>query len=245
MIRRILSSAGYRLTREAASNRFEAMETTLALLRQRGYEPRRIVDGGANVGEWTKIALRIFPSAVVHLIEPQPGCATALRRICNDHPTARYHPVALAAPGVREVAMAGAAPSSASSGAWVARPDEIAGETLICPATTLDELLAPGLARSDRTLLKLDLEGSELQALSGASSTLQAIEVVLTEVQFFEINGNGRPVFADVVEVMRSHSFEVYDVASLSPRPRDMRLRQGDVVFVRRGSELMQDRAWE
>ena len=110
---------------------------------------------------------------------------------------------------------------------------------------TLDELFAGKISRSDRALLKLDIEGYEIPALKGASQLLEAVEALLTEVQFFEINGNGRPQFGDMVEFMRARGFEVYDVACLSQRPRDMRLRMGDIVFVRRDRELMQDLSWE
>ena len=98
---------------------------------------------------------------------------------------------------------------------------------------------------TDRVLLKLDLESHEISALQGSPRLLESVEVILTEVQFYEINGNGRPVFADFVELLQKHRFTLYDFACLSPRPRDMRLRQGDVIFVRQDSHLLADRSWD
>ena len=67
----------------------------------------------------------------------------------------------------------------------------------------------------------------------------------MTELQFYEINDNGRPIFADMLNFLRERGFQLYDFACLSQRPRDMRLRMGDVVFVRRDSPLLADRSWE
>src|SRR5262245_4062043 len=43
---------------------------------------------------------------------------------------------------------------------------------------TLDELFSDHIQPSDRTLLKLDIEGHEIEALRGASELLQRVEVV-------------------------------------------------------------------
>jgi hypothetical protein len=37
---------------------------------------------------------------------------------------------------------------------------------------------------------------------------------------------------------------ELFDVASLTSRPRDGRLRMGDIVFVRRNTPLVRDVSW-
>jgi len=136
-------------------------------------------------------------------------------------------------PGIGSVRMCGAG----STGAWVANPGE--------HTPTLDELLADRVSAQDRALLKLDLECHEVTALTGASRLLKAVEVVLTEVQFYPANDNGRPTFSDVLAFLRERGFEIYDIACLSQRPRDMRLRMGDVVFVRNDSQLLADRSWE
>jgi len=84
-----------------------------------------------------------------------------------------------------------------------------------------------------------------LSALRGAARLLGVVEVVLTEFQFFETNGNGRPTFGGYLGALDARGFELYDFACLSPRPRDQRLRMGDAVFVRRGSPLLEDESWE
>lgn len=244
-VRLAFAKAGYRVTRLRPANRFQAADEALILMRNLGYSPRVIVDAGANVGDWTRMARSIFPKAHFHLIEPQPACVKPLKRLLHSAEGLTYHAVALTKPGTSRVRMIGGGDAGGGTGAWIARPGERALGEVECPATTLDALLADRVTRKDRALLKLDLEGHEIAALTGGERVLISVEVVLTELQFYEINNNGFPVFSDMIRFLGDRGFELYDFASLSQRPRDMRLRMGDVVFVRKDSPLVADRSWE
>jgi hypothetical protein len=92
--------------------------------------------------------------------------------------------------------------------------------------------------------LKLDLEGQELNAFRGATALLRIVEVILTEVRFYDVNHAGSPTFADILEFLRGSGFELYDFGSLLPRVRDGRLHIGDAIFVRSDSELRKDVSW-
>jgi FkbM family methyltransferase len=241
MLRRMIAALGWTVHRWPA-NRFDAMEDALTLLGSRGYAPKAIVDVGANRGTWTDLASRIFPHARFHLVEPQRACAPALVRFSP--PRFRVHHVAVTGPDVGSVRMIGGGPCGGSTSAWVADDHESGADEIIVPASTLDDLLSGDIDASDRALLKLDIEGHELSALGGAGRLLSLVEVVVCEVQFFSIDRNERPVFADVLDFMRRRSFELYDFGALAPRPRDRRLRMGDAVFVRSASELLSDLRW-
>jgi FkbM family methyltransferase len=218
------------------------MDEALMMLRQRGYAPRVVIDAGANMGQWTEVASRVFGSARFEMIEPQPACHPALRAVAARRPNARLHPVALSQPGRTSVAMTGMA-DHGSTGAWVVEPDDPRTEDSF-PAVTLDELFGRDVVRDDRALLKLDIEGHELAALSGAKHLLANVEVVVTETQFFPIDDNGLPCAADVVSYLTDQGFCLYDVATLNGRGRDMRLVQGDLIFARKDSPLCLDTKW-
>src|SRR5438132_1225141 len=79
------------------------------------------------------------------------------------------------------------------------------------PATTLDALLADRVGAADRVLLKLDLEGYELEALRGAARLLDAVEVIASEVQFYPLDDNGRACFLDLALALRERGFELHD----------------------------------
>ena len=98
------------------------------------------------------------------------------------------------------------------------------------------------MVKEDRCLLKLDLQGWELEALKGTKGILDRIEVILTEVSFFV--QAYEPSIEELVYFLNEQGFALYDIAALGARPRDNRAHQGDFVFVRRDSPLMADTAW-
>ena len=227
----------------SAPNRFAAIPVVLAHLQSRGYRPRVVIDGGANVGRWTSMAHALFPDASFHMIEPQASCLPILEAIGRRLPRVAIVNAALSSPGVESVRMTHIAADSRSEGAFVT--DDPAIATTAVPAITLDALCADVCTPADRVFLKLDLEGQELNALHGAERLLASVEVILCEVHFFDTFHSGVPVFGQVAEFLWDHGFEVYDVAALMPRSRDGRLYLGDVVFVRRESPLLEDVAWQ
>jgi FkbM family methyltransferase len=63
------------------------------LVRKR-FDPRLIVDVGANRGAWTRLAARYFPLAEFVLVEPQESMRVYLEALCHDIPRVRWMNVA-------------------------------------------------------------------------------------------------------------------------------------------------------
>lgn len=245
-IKKAVRKLGFRIQRDRPGGRFNAFEDALEVMRGMGYAPKAVIDGGANMGQWTAAVAPIFPAAKFHMLEPQPACAAVLQAMA-ERSGGRFifHGVAVTEPGIASVRMVGGGEGGGGTGAYIAGPGESGGEAPIeVRATTLDELLAEGIAQSDRALLKLDLERHELEALLGAEALLKKIEAALIEVQFYDIERNGRPLFGDIARHMEARGFELFDFACLAGRGRDQRLQQGDALFVRRGSPLLEDVSW-
>lgn len=109
-------------------------------------------------------------------------------------------------------------------------------------AVRLDHLLREGLDKDDRALLKLDLQGWELEALRGAEGVLDRIEVTISVLSFYA--QAYEPSIEAVISYVCANKFALYDVAAVSAPPRDNRAHQCDFFFVRRDSPLMTDVAW-
>jgi hypothetical protein len=109
-------------------------------------------------------------------------------------------------------------------------------------AASLDQLFAHMLLKQDRALLKLDLQGFELEALKGAGQVLKVLEVLLVEVSFFA--QAYEPPASRLIRLLDDHDFELQDIASISARRRDNRAQQADFLFIKRSSPLMMDNGW-
>jgi hypothetical protein len=80
-------------------------------------------------------------------------------------------------------------------------------------------------------LLKLDVQGFELEALRGATSLLERVDAVLTEcsfVRFYE----GQPLFEDILACLAPLGFRL-SAGAISSRHAG-RWEQGDFLFERR-----------
>lgn len=86
-------------------------------------------------------------------------------------------------------------------------------------------------------LLKLDVQGFELEILSGAEETLRCAQAVLLEVSLLEYNV-GAPLFADVVAFMKARDLVAYDIAGFYRRESDNALYMVDLLFVPANSPL-------
>src|SRR5205823_2745105 len=77
-------------------------------------------------------------------------------------------------------------------------------------------------------LMKLDVEGFELEVLKNAKKCLNHCKYIILEVSFIERH-KGQPLFHDVVSFMAQHDFEIYSF------PERMHLAQkiyvADVLF--------------
>ena len=106
--------------------------------------------------------------------------------------------------------------------------------------TTLDTLLEAEHLESP-LLLKLDVQGFELEVLRGARNTLNKAELVLLEVSALPFN-EGAPLVVDVVDFMASAGFVAFDLCGHVRRQSDSALLQMDTLFARAGSDLRRPR---
>lgn len=244
LFKRALRQTPYRLVKADHSNRFQAQDELLLGLKARGFQPQHVIDGGANVGAFAQVTRRIWPSAQIHMVEPQLSCKPFLEALASK-PGFSIYSVALGAEH-GSVFMA-ADPATTSTGAHVvlAPPDgsDAARSNVIeVPVARLDALFGEIIGTADNTFLKLDLQGFELQALKGGTAISPKIEAALVEVSFFA--QAYEPPIAALVRFFDEHGFDLHDIAAIAARRRDNRAHQGDFLFVNRSSALAKDTRW-
>jgi FkbM family methyltransferase len=210
----------------------------LAQLARLGFQPRTVIDAG--VANATPELYSTFPSATILLIEPLVEFEPFLRQICSTY-KAQY-----------VLAAAGSAPGSAT---FHVHADKFS-------SSLLQEVEGPGVDGAPRTvpvvsidqqcaeknlsgpfLIKLDVQGAELQVLAGAARTLRETEAVILEVTLFGTMIGG-PQFYDVVHFMKQSGFVAYDIFAVNYRPLDGALAQVDMIFVREDGFFRQSHAF-
>lgn len=172
-------------------------------LRAQGLRPSLVVDGGANVGQFARAMAETFPEARVVSFEPLPEAAAAYRGALVGEPRVRLVEAALGAePGT--VTFHRQAYSLSSS---VLPPADAATHTttLEVAVTTLDAALADETIPPD-TLVKLDLQGYEMEALRGAPTVLCQARHVLLETAF-RSSYRGEARFEDLQVLLAGYGY--------------------------------------
>lgn len=214
-------------------HRRQSVEHGLLLLASRGCQPQGVVDVGAYHGDFALLARQVWPQAAVLMVEPQAAKHELLAALA-----ARLGPDCAAVTallGDREQAACAfhqtSTPFGSTGSSLYPELSEHARTVVTMPMRTLDGLLAAAAPRRFE-LLKLDVQGAELDVLRGATATLPGVQVLFLELSLQPVN-QGAPLFAAVVQELDRLGFAVFD---LLPQPRQPAglLVQTDAIFVRK-----------
>jgi len=215
--------------------RFRAkMPTTWGSLENlaRSFRPGGILDIGAHKGLWAKRAAEIFPGVPVHMVEAQSVLEPELR--ASGFP----YTLTLLGPETLQAVPFHVDPDWPTGGSVMEEVTSFAREVQTIPMRRLDDL-ETGL--SGPLLLKLDVQGYELQVLAGAEETLRQAEVIMAEVALLKYN-KGAPLMAEVIAFLAQRGFVPFDIGDLMRRYEDGALFQCDMIFVRTESALRERR---
>jgi FkbM family methyltransferase len=210
--------------RTIPSMRHLDMGRRLSRLKKLGFMPESIVDVGAAQGHWAAMAARLWPRAAILGIEPNEGNIPFLEETKKQLPHFDYLRGLL---GREDKQVQYVDASDQTSLFDVAAPGEKLGSAHMY---TLDSLLQR-LPRPPQ-FIKLDVQGYELEVLSGGTEAMRTCDALLLEVSFISFF-EGVPTVDQVVAFMRERGFHWYDVMGIYRRPYDDALAQLDVMFLR------------
>lgn len=234
-----LGQIGYNLLRRSGLDRStRGVHRFLRGLAARGFTPQTIVDVGANYGGWSRVAHAVFPHARFVLIEPQEEMQPFLADFCKGVPGSRY---LLAGAGGQAGEQALTVWDDLQGSAFLA-PDVQAltpyREQRRVPLVTLNDLVTQGVMPPP-DLIKIDVQGFEMEVLRGSIACLGRTEVLLVETSLYHPLGQ-RPSFYRVLELMEAYGYRLFDLTDLKRRPSDGALQQVDICFVRANGRLWQ-----
>jgi FkbM family methyltransferase len=220
----------------------DEMQALLVELRGRGLDCRSILDVGAYLGDWSRLAKRVFPSARCFLIEPQVEMRRSLEAFCAEYPDSRWF-LAGAGPAAGELTLTHWGDVSGASFLPEASPEPLPPvQQRRVSVVTIDSLLEEGSIAMPE-LVKLDVQGFEIEALRGGQRLFGNVEAFILETSLFRFIP-GMPIFHEVVAFMAERDYLAYDLGGLLRRPYDRALGQVDVCFARRRGALRASDRW-
>lgn len=219
------------LTRKPRS--VAAMRLTSSLA-GRGLQFSSVIDVGANVGQFSRAALGLWPQAQIVAFEALPACARQLEQSLVARGHVEVHAVAVGREDgsitfhPHEYSLSSSVlPATAEARRDHHRAREV--PSIEVPLSRLDTVLS-GRSLPRPTLLKLDVQGFELEVLAGAERTLESIDAVLVEVAFERVY-EGQPLFGDVHEQLVGRGWTLS--APLDARREDGQIVELDCLYQR------------
>ena len=182
------------------------MATGLNLLKLKhelGFEPRTILDIGAQVGDFYRECKGIWPDSQIMMIEATKECEPYLKD------TGGNYLIAVLSDEKKKIPFYKTKVADTNTGNSVYKEltSAYSDENLIVEQRntyTLDELYDGYTAVFD--LVKLDTQGSEIDILNGGSHMIKNTSVIIVEVSNVEYNENA-PLVDEVSKYMESIGF--------------------------------------
>jgi FkbM family methyltransferase len=194
-----------------------------------------IVDIGANVGQFALVARQTFPEADIWSFEPQPNPANEFARLFSNDPKTKLV-VAAIGPVDGEAVMHVSAQNDSSSLLPISKfqSDVFPGTGEVGTATVYIAPLEKFLEGHEigvNGLLKIDVQGYELEVLKGSVSHLRNFSWIYIEASFVELY-KGQALVHEVIEFLRNRGFLL--VGLFQPHIDSARRTiQGDFLFRR------------
>ena len=244
LLKNAFNSLGYEIKKKNLRDMFairQSFEEALEQLKATGYAPDLVIDAGAAEG--TPPLQNAFPASRFFWIEPLEEFEPMLKNIQQKH----QGDYIIAGVGKEEGSIVLHVHKDLHGSTMFHETDGISadGEPREVKVTTINNLaITQKWNQYKRILLKIDVQGFELEVLKGAGIILENVDVILLEVSFFRFLKDA-PDFYDVVTYMKSIGYVVYDIISGINRPLDFALGQKDLVFVKENGFFRQSHGWE
>ena len=199
-------------------------------------EIKTVIDVGAHTGEFSSAVRAVLPNARIYAFEPQADCCRKLIRRFGEDALYQAFPVALG----DERGPVDFWRSSFSKSSSVLPMSVLHQEAFPWTADnhstkvrlqTLDDY-ADEMELSEKTLLKIDVQGYEDRVLRGATRTLERVHYVIVEVSVGPLY-DGQAQFHTIYEFLVQSGFSYMGNMEQLSSPMDGSILQVDSLFGR------------
>jgi len=214
------------------------MEDVLNHMRGQGFIPQSVIDVGVANG--TKDLYEAFPNAQFVLVEPLREFEPYMQSLQKKYKV-RYE-LAAAASTLGTITLNVHPDLCGSSTLKEVEDSDVNGAERTVPCVTLDSLIEK-YSLDTPLLIKIDVQGGELDVLNGAKNAMQMADAINLEVSLFGFFDGG-PQLCDIVIFMKQNGFVVYEIYDGRNRLLDGALAQVDMMFVKENGMFKKDHAY-
>lgn len=188
-----------------------------------------IVDVG--VAQGTPELYRFFKGKEFLLVEANPVFTERLKELKKEVP-ARVEMVFC---GSKSGTASLHAPKNGRASSLYAHPDIQAEQMFVVPVETLDALVERNQING-QLLVKIDVEGAEMEVLRGATKALQRTAAVILEVSWGR-GFIGGSMYADLFNFLHEHGFVLFNIVEGGGILEHGRLVHADFIFIKNQGE--------
>jgi FkbM family methyltransferase len=212
--------------------------TSMALLQARGFAGATFLDIGAAEGAFFLVRreLDLFPGARHFFIDAMAENEELYRRAAAKFGTG-YEIAALSS--MEGQVTVSVDPYFYNTHIHHLQPGTKYKTTRQVPLSTLDRVVERHQL-SGPFLLKLDVQGAELDVLRGALRTLEQAVMVTAEIQIF----TDRDTLVELLGFMQGSGWSLYDLTDAAYYPSDQTLYQVYATFIPRRLDFRKGSAW-
>ena len=193
---------------------------------------RTILDIGANRGQFALAARHCFPEARIISFEPLAAPAEVFAAVFRSDKSVTLHQAAIGPERGRALIHISGRDDSSSLLRITARQNSLfpgtaevgIAEIVVAP---LQDFLDAGKIEAP-ALLKLDVQGFELQALRGCEPVMDRFDYIYAECSFLELY-EGQALADEVIDWLRERGFRLAGVHNVAYR--DGQAVQADMLF--------------
>jgi FkbM family methyltransferase len=190
------------------------------------FEPKSILDIGANVGQFYNEIKNIFPNSYYYLIEGSESCEVVLETLNVDYS------ICLLSDSEKEVDFYIRKNEPRCTGNSIYRENtSFYDDDQILIEKKQTKTLFNLLNNQKFDLIKIDVQGSEIDIINGGLDIIKESKGILMEVSLMEYNQNA-PTKEFVYEYMDNLGFKPVELIGNINHPLTYELIQQDILFL-------------
>jgi len=190
------------------------------------FEPKSILDIGANVGQFYNEIKNIFPNSYYYLVEGSESCEVVLETFNVDYS------ICLLSDSEKEVDFYIRKNEPRCTGNSIYRENtSFYDDDQIIVEKKQTKTLSNLLNNQTFDLIKIDVQGSEIDIINGGLDIIKEAKGILMEVSLMEYNQNA-PTKEFVYEYMDNLGFKPVELIGNINHPLTYELIQQDILFL-------------